>query len=122
MATPNWITPGLWGVVVGAATTMIVGFSWGGWVTGSSAEEMAATRTETAVVQALTPICVAEAKDADPAKLAELKTKTYYQRGDFVEANGWVSAVGEEYRDEVASACAPKIVEAIDAEAAKKPG
>ena len=114
---PTWVKPGAFGAIGGAAIAIVVGFSWGGWVTGSTAEELAVTRTETAVVQAFTPICVAQAKGADPAKLEELKTKSYYQRGDFVEEAGWVNAVTEAYRDEVAEACAPKIVEALEASA-----
>ncbi len=39
----NWekITPGLWGAVGGAIVLAIVGFAWGGWVTGGTAQEMA---------------------------------------------------------------------------------
>jgi hypothetical protein len=37
----------------------IVGFSALGWTLGSSAERMAKDQAETAVVDALTPVCVA---------------------------------------------------------------
>ena len=32
-----WLKPGIWGAVVGSILTMIVGFSWGGWTTSSTA-------------------------------------------------------------------------------------
>jgi len=37
---------------------MVIGFSWGGWVTGSTANRLAAEPANTAVVAALTPLCV----------------------------------------------------------------
>jgi hypothetical protein len=47
----------LWGAIGGAVALAIIGFSWGGWVTGGSAERTAKTRSEAAVVTALAPIC-----------------------------------------------------------------
>ena len=44
--------------MAGAIAIMILGFSWFGWTLGSTAEKMANQRAETAVVVALTPICV----------------------------------------------------------------
>src|SRR3989304_839429 len=35
-----WLKPAAWGVVVGAAGSMIIGFSWLGWTLGSTAERM----------------------------------------------------------------------------------
>src|SRR3546814_4185947 len=58
MANTAWITPGLWGVAGGAVATMVIGFAWGGWVTGGTADEMAASEAEMAVVQAFVPLCV----------------------------------------------------------------
>jgi alpha/beta superfamily hydrolase len=48
----------LQGIAIGAVTSMVIGFSWGGWVTGSTANRLAAEEADTAVVAALTPICV----------------------------------------------------------------
>ncbi len=36
-----WLKPGVWGVVIGSILTMIVGFSWGGWTTSSTAYAVA---------------------------------------------------------------------------------
>ncbi len=48
----------LFGAAAGAAALAIIGFSWGGWVTGGTAEKIANRNASTAVVLALAPICV----------------------------------------------------------------
>ena len=45
-------------IVVGAVGVMILGFSWGGWILGSTAESMAKARADEAVTAVLVPICV----------------------------------------------------------------
>ena len=60
--------------VAAVVLTLIVGFNWGGWVTGGTAQVMA----KDAVVQRLATICVAQF-DQDPGnqqKLTELKAKS----------------------------------------------
>ena len=47
----------LQGAVVGAIATMVVGFNWGGWSLGSTADKMAKEQSELAVVAALAPVC-----------------------------------------------------------------
>jgi hypothetical protein len=37
---------------------MVIGLSWRGWMTGGPANKLAAEQADTAVVAALTPICV----------------------------------------------------------------
>jgi hypothetical protein len=107
-----WLKPAAWGAVIGAAVMMVVGFSWLGWTLGSTAERMALERTNSAVVVALTPSCVArfmQEPDAK-AKLAEfLKIDSWKQR-DFVEAGGWATPRGEKTPNSgVASACADEL-------------
>ena len=41
MKIPNWLKPGIYGAVVGALVLTTVGFAWGGWVTGATAQKMA---------------------------------------------------------------------------------
>ena len=48
----------LQGAAAGAIATMFVGFYWGGWSLGSTADKMAKERSELAVVAALAPVCV----------------------------------------------------------------
>lgn len=114
MQVQLWLKPGIWGAVVGSILTMIVGFSWGGWTTGSTAHQMAVTQASAAVTAALVPICLAEEK-ADVArakKLSELAAITYsWERTDFVMKTGWATfpGNGEPNRD-VAEACASTLL------------
>jgi hypothetical protein len=67
---PEKYAYGLWGALVGAVALAITGFTWGGWVTASTAAQQAATAAQTALV----PSCVKEVM-ADPTAAAELKVK-----------------------------------------------
>lgn len=109
----------LYGAIGGAALVLVLGFTVGGWVTQSTAEEMAQGRAQTAVVAALTPYCVDKA-EAQPAQLAQLREESSWSRDSFVEKAGWVDDVDEEYRTAVAIACATEAAEST--EAATKPG
>src|SRR2546429_4240815 len=48
MAMPNWVKPVVWGAVLGSVLTMIVGFSYGGWTTSSTAARLAKQQADTA--------------------------------------------------------------------------
>jgi hypothetical protein len=117
---PASVKPAVWGAIGGAIAAMVIGFVWGGWVTGGTAGKMAVTSAETATVQALTPLCVAKAEQ-QPEQLALLKKESSWQRGDFVVKAGWVANVSEKYRAAVAEACASTAVEAMEAKPAAKP-
>ena len=108
MNTPDWLKPGLYGVAVGAAALAFVGFSWGGWVTGATATEMASDQARLEVVAALVPICVEQSKQ-DPQvveSLAGLMDATRYQRSDLLMEIGWATMPGSnEPNRNVASAC-----------------
>jgi hypothetical protein len=105
---PNWLKPGLFGAVVGAAALTVVGFAWGGWVTGSTAEKMASEQAQREVLAALVPICV-EQSNQDPEvaqTLALLKDTSRYQRNDMLMKTGWATMPGSSDPDrDVASAC-----------------
>jgi hypothetical protein len=92
---------------------MIIGFTWGGWVTGRTARDLAAVMVDEAVVKRLAPICVVQFKH-DPGKdqkLKELKEKGSYERGEYVTKQGWATMPGEEEADRnVAEACAKLLV------------
>ena len=117
MQVPASVKPAIWGAIGGAAAAMIIGFSWGGWVTGGTAGKMATASAQDAVVLALTPLCVAKAEQ-QPEQLELLKKESSYGRSNFVTKAGWVANVNEKYRSAVASACASTLVEALDAKPA----
>jgi hypothetical protein len=105
------IKPAIWGAVGGAAALAIIGFTWGGWVTGSKANELARQQVQTALVEALTPLCVDKfnrASDAQ-ARLAELKKITSsWDRERFVRENDWAK-FGKESNSRVVDACAVEL-------------
>ena len=114
MNIPNYLKPGLMGAAIGATALAIVGFSWGGWVTGESAEQMAAARAEEQVIQALVPICLAQSKQ-DPLltqTLADMTDAHRYDRHKIVAKAGWATMPGSnEANDDLARAC----VESLEA-------
>jgi len=99
----------LQGAAAGAVVTMIVGFNWGGWVTGGTAKDMTQRSTMAAVVAALSPICVDKFQRSPDAgtNMAELKKVSSYQQGSFVEKGGWATLPGSDRADSsVAQVCA----------------
>ncbi len=113
----NWkekIKLGLWGAVGGAIVLLIIGFGFGGWVKGSTAQRMAEEMAQDAVLDRLVPICVVKFNQ-DPnkeARLKELKAKSYYQRSDYVKESGWATMPGEKEADsKVANECARRLVD-----------
>ena len=110
----EYIKPFVWGLVVSAVLTMIIGFAFGGWVTGGTAQEMAKEMADEAVIDRLAPICVVQFNQ-DPEKdrkLKELKEKSSWDRKDYVEKQGWATMPGEKEPDSnVADECARRLVE-----------
>jgi hypothetical protein len=102
-------------IAVGAIIlTMYIGFSRGGWVTSGTASQMAAIASQSAVVNRLAPICVAQFNQDSQKdqKLVELKTLTSSnQRTKYVEDQGWATMPGEVNPDnKVATECAKQLM------------
>ena len=102
-------TATFWYCMASAVLTMIIGFGWGGWVTGGTARQTADTMAHDAVVLRLAPICVVQS-GRDPAKapkLVAMKDESSWQRGEYVGKQGWATMPGEKEPDrKVAEACA----------------
>lgn len=99
---------GSWGVVLGAVVAMVIGFTWGGWVTESTADEM----SEDALAAARSAICVAQFMNAPDheAQLQAFQDTESWKRNKFVEEGGWDNMPGESEADRsVARACAEGI-------------
>jgi hypothetical protein len=98
----------LWGAAAGATALGVVGFTLGGWVTGSNAEAMTLKRSQAAVVKVLTPICIEkfQASANASANLVALKNISYsWTRRDYVVNGGWAT-FGQDRPFELADACA----------------
>lgn len=108
-----WLKPGIWGVVIGVIGTMIVGFNWMGWTLGSTAERMAVERSNSAVVVALTPACVANFLQQPNAatKLAEFRKVDSWRQRQYVEEGGWATPRGDKSPNSgLANACAEELL------------
>ena len=108
MNTPDWLKPGIYGAIIGAACFGILGFTWGGWVTGATADDMATTMARDDVVAAMVPVCLEMAR-TDPERLEKLtaiREATTYKRRDAVMSSGWATIPGSESPDrDIAQAC-----------------
>ena len=106
----------LQGIVIGAVASMVIGFSWGGWVTGGTANKFAADQASEAVLTVLTPICVTRfMQDGDAqGKLAALRRiSSNWEQGQYLEKGGWATPPGATSSDyQLARACAAKLIEA----------
>src|ERR1700752_2984091 len=106
----------LQGIAIGAVASMVIGFSWGGWMTGGTAIKLADERANTAVVPPPTPICVEKFLQNNDAKanLAVLqKISSNWEQGQYLEKGGWATqpgATSSDYR--LARACAEKLIDA----------
>jgi hypothetical protein len=108
MQFPEWTKPALTGVAAGAIAISIIGFNWGGWVTGGAAAKMSSDNSAAAVVLALTPYCIRNSEN-DPgaaAILVELEDASSYQRHTVVSDAGWATPLGaDEPSRALADAC-----------------
>lgn len=108
MNYPNWLKPYVLGATSGAVLAMVVGFTWGGWMTGGDARQMSETMSHDNVIAALVPVCVAKA-NADSNREAKLKTirdASSYQQQEAVMNAGWATMPGTEIPSrDLAQAC-----------------
>ena len=106
----------LQGLALGVVATLIIGFSWGGWVTGGTAKAMAATAETKGQMSVLVPLCVTQFMATDGA-VAKLKL-TQYGHDDVVRE--FVKKVVDTDMDySFARACASGVDDAITKTAAK---
>ncbi len=108
MNTPEWLRPGIYGALIGAAFVSVVGFTWGGWVTGGTANKMAMMMSRNDVVTSMVPVCLERAR-LDPSRAGKLATITaapVYQRRDALMAAGWATVPGADTPNrDIAQAC-----------------
>jgi hypothetical protein len=103
--TEGKVKYGVWGLIVGAAIAMIIGFAWGGWTTAATTKTM----TAEAVLASQAAICVAQFMNEPnhEEKLKELGALDSWKRSEFIEKGGWNKMPGQEKADYgVSRACA----------------
>ena len=88
----------VWACIAAMIATIVIGFSWGGWVTGGTSQTMAKAAGDTARGELASAICV-ERFNAAPdaaAKLAEFKAiPDSYKKREFIEVGGWATMPGQ---------------------------
>ena len=104
----------IWGVVIGGILTMIVGFSWGGWVLGSTSSSLGEDMAKNAVIERLAPMCL-EQFNQDPekdSKLIEFKAVSSWDQDSYIEKNGWaIMPFEKEHEVKIARKCSKLIME-----------
>jgi hypothetical protein len=92
---------GVWGLICGAVIAMVIGFVWGGWVTGSTSQ----TKSDAAVLASQAAICVAQVVK-NPNVLKEFEGVESSKRYEFIEKGGWDKMPGQkESSSGVRNAC-----------------
>jgi hypothetical protein len=99
-----------WACAATVVATLIIGFNWGGWVTGGTSRSLAATAGDVARGELASAICFDRfnaAPDA-AAKRVELKALTdSYTKRQFIETGGWATMPGKTSPDRLgAESCA----------------
>jgi len=109
--TKGKVTFGVWGLIIGAVIVMIIGFAWGGWLTGGTAQKM----TDEAVLASQAAICVAQfmKQPNHEEKLKELGKIDSWKRSDFIEKGGWDKMPGQEKAGSLVSQACAKGLEVL---------
>jgi hypothetical protein len=105
-----------WSGAACVIATMVIGFTWGGWVTGGTATKLAADAANGARAQLAAANCIDRFENGPDAaaQLAALKKADAYERSDLIRKNGWATMPGS--KDPVTGAadiCAQQLVNTI---------
>ncbi|HET9904662.1 MAG TPA: hypothetical protein VFQ27_13290 [Xanthobacteraceae bacterium] len=109
------------GTVFGVIGTMLVGFTWGGWTLGSTAEKMAQERATAAVVDVLAPACVQRFQQQPDlaAQWAAFKKVNSWERDSFIVKSGFATPIGSKTANEpAAEKCAELLTDIMEKQAA----
>ena len=105
------------GAAVGAVATMIIGFNWGGWVLGKTAESNAALLVNTALVKAYGPCVYRKNFKQQPnveAKWVELTKVDTWRRESYIKESGFATPPGSTSPNAaIADACADALSKII---------
>jgi hypothetical protein len=118
MDIPEWVKPAALGAAAGAVAIAFVGFNAGWVLSNGSADRLAQTQSDKAVLAALTPICVAqfggETEQVRTSQLAALNRADAWQRGEYVGKQGWATMPGSKMPNrQAADACALELMKLV---------
>ncbi len=103
------------GAAVGAIATIIIGFSWGGWMLGSTAKKLASDETRSAIVTVAAPACAEHfVNKANDEKWAEYQKVDTWRRDTYIKDAGYASMTGLANDYSTSSAIADACVKALN--------
>ena len=112
MTFPECTKPGVYGAFVSAVAVSIFDFTWGGWTTAGSADEMAQSFAADKVTLAMVPVCLnlSKADTERTAKLAALQEASSFQRPKAMMETGWATLPGTDTPSrDLADACLARL-------------
>ena len=112
----------LQGAVAGGIATIVVGFYWGGWVTGGTANKMTSDAVEATQVTIYSPVCVERyMAKATPEQRAAFAKENDWNRDSVIEKTGFATPPGSSSpNDAIADACAATLSKQLKAAADKQ--
>jgi len=113
------VTRLLQGAFAGAVATLVIGFMWGGWVTGGTAKSMTSEAVEATQVTLYSPVCVERyIAKATPEQRAEFAKENDWNRDSVIEKTGFATPPGASSpSDAVADKCAETLSKLLKAAA-----
>jgi hypothetical protein len=105
----------LQGAAAGAIATIIIGFSWGGWMLGSTAKKLATDDTRSAIVTIAAPACAEHfVNKANDEKWAEYQKVDTWRRDTYIKDAGYATVAGLVNDYSTSSAIADSCVKALN--------
>ncbi len=104
----------IWIAAACVVATLVIGFGFGGWVTGGTASKMADQAAAASHNQLAAAVCAEQFMRAADARtrLAKLQALEWWERDDLVVAGGWATMPGEKQADGVvAEMCAARLAD-----------
>ena len=102
-----------WSGAACVVATVVVGFTWGGWVTGGTARSMAEAAAVSGRDGLVAAICVDRFQAGSDAQgqLAALKEQKGWNRATFIEKGGWATMPDKaKPTNKAARLCADRLV------------
>jgi hypothetical protein len=113
------VTRLLQGAFAGVVATLVIGFMWGGWVTGGTATKMTSEAVEATQVTLYSPICVERyMAKATPEQRAAFAKENDWNRDTVIEDTGFATLPGSSSPSgAVADKCAETLSKVLKAAA-----
>jgi hypothetical protein len=114
-----------WSCAGSVVVALVVGFTWGGWVTGGTARDMAETAGDTSRYELASVICVEKFLAAPDAQtqLMELKAiSSSYRQRQFVEEGGWATMPSKDKAARRTAELCAKVLANLELEELELPG